>query len=239
MSVEILNEDDPINLETYRLFLDLSSTCTGYVVAKITKGGSDMLSDATCEIVRAGALWFPDSYTNTQKYYYMYKMICEDFYITSAISDIIYERYSFSMNQRNGSLVVPEMIGAIKVASQDVASLPMGIEDIPPQTWRSSIGLVADTELLYDKQGRKILTKSGNHKVSRDWKAPCVRRYREMFGEKIPEKLISNVTGKPRAVPHDTFDALGICEGWHRKIGIEKFELADLAFNVGVIGLLD
>ena len=219
-----MTEEVQIEVEDYRLFLDLSSQCSGYVVARIKKGKSQQMKDSTCEIVRAGAIWYPASWENVQKYAYMYRLITEDFYVTSAISDIVYERYSFSMNQRSGSLVVPEMIGAIKAATHDVAGLPLGIEDIPPQTWRSQIGLKADKD---PKTGK------------RDFKTPCIAHFDKMFDGKIPETLISNVTGKERKTPNDLYDALGVCVGWHKKMGVNNFTLGDIVFNCQVANVMD
>lgn len=230
--MDILNEDNPISLTERRLFLDTSSSCTGYVVARLDRGKSLNMSDATCVIERAGAIWFPANWTNPQKYAYMYKLVTEDFYITSAITDIIYERYSFSPSQRMGSLVVPEMIGAIKAATQDVCSMPLGVEEIAPQTWRSQIGLKAIETTVQVKDKKTGAIKS---KKQRDFKTPCVDYFKGKY--EIPEKILSNVTGKERATPHDVFDAFGICEGWHRKLGITKFELKDNAFNIYIMGV--
>jgi len=217
-------QETQIEVEDFRLFLDLSSACSGYAVARMKKGSSQEMKDATCEIVRAGAIWFPASWENTQKYAYMYRLVTEDFYVTSAISDIVYERYSFSMNQRSGSLVVPEMIGAIKAATHDVAGLPLGIEDITPQTWRSQIGIKADKDPVTGK---------------RDFKTPCIAHFDKLFEGKIPNFLISNVTGKERKTPHDLYDALGVCVGWHTRLGVKKFTLGDIVFNTGLVDVME
>jgi len=220
-----MSQEKEFQIDSYRLFLDISSTCTGYCVAKITQGRSTSLSDATCEIVRAGAIWFPDDWTNEKKNYYMYRLVSDDFYV-------IYERYSFSMKQRGGSLVVPEMIGAIKVAAFDTGSLPMGVEDIPPNVWRSQLGLKA---VITEKK----VMEGGVPKVkkSRDYKTPCIDYMNDMFKDKIPAQLISNVTGKLRNTPNDVFDALGVCLGWHTKFGVKKFKINEGAFNTDVISI--
>jgi hypothetical protein len=217
------DQEQEFQIDSYRLFLDVSSACTGYVVAKINSGGSNSLARATCEIVRAGAIWYPKDWTNEKKNYYMFRIISDDFYVISAITDIIYERYSFSPKQRAGSLVVPEMIGAIKVAAFDTGELPLGVEDIPPNVWRSQLGIKAD------------VTVSSDGKKSRDYKEPCIRYMKEQFGDKIPDQIISNVTGNLRATPNDVYDAFGVCMGWHRKFGVNKFKIADNAFNVSLM----
>jgi hypothetical protein len=153
----------------------------------------------------------------------MFRIISDDFYVISAITDIIYERYSFSPKQRAGSLVVPEMIGAIKVAAFDTGELPLGVEDIPPNVWRSQLGIKAD------------VTVSSDGKKSRDYKEPCIRYMKDQFGDKIPDQIISNVTGNLRATPNDVYDAFGVCMGWHKKFGVNKFKIADNAFNVSLM----
>jgi hypothetical protein len=217
------DQEQEFQIDSYRLFLDVSSACTGYVVAKINSGGSNSLARATCEIVRAGAIWYPKDWTNEKKNYYMFRIISDDFYVISAITDIIYERYSFSPKQRAGSLVVPEMIGAIKVAAFDTGELPLGVEDIPPNVWRSQLGIKAD------------VTVSSDGKKSRDYKEPCIRYMKDQFGDKIPDQIISNVTGNLRATPNDVYDAFGVCMGWHKKFGVNKFKIADNAFNVSLM----
>jgi hypothetical protein len=213
-----------IKIDEYRLFLDLSSSCSGYVVARINRGKSLMLSDATCEIVRAGAIWFPPAWENSKKYHYMYRLVTEDFYVISAISDIVYERYSFNPKQQAGSLVVPEMIGAIKAATHDVCGLSLGIEEIAPQTWRSQCGI---KPIIDPRSGAK------------DWKTATINHFDEFFEGKIPKKTLSNVTGKERTTPNDLYDAIGVCVGWHKKLGVEKFSIKDIAFNVGLSEVLD
>jgi hypothetical protein len=233
--MQVTNE---VEVLEHRLFLDLSSSCSGYAVARIKKGSSQQLKDATCEIVRAGAIWFPPSWSNDKKYYYMYRLVCEDFYVTSAVTDIIYERYSFNSTQAQGSLVVPEMIGAIKVAAHDNGSLPMGVEDIPPQVWRAQLGLKS-IKAPKMKGGKQELSSSGKPRFSHDWKTPTIEYFQKMFGDKVPDQLISNVTGKLRATPNDVFDALGVCVGWHMKLGVRHFKIRDGAFNTQLLDLIE
>lgn len=214
-----IHDVDELEVIPHRLFLDLSSQCVGYCVAKIKKGNTQFLQDATCELTRIGAIWFHKLMKNPHKYFYVKEIIMNDFYVNSNVSDIIYERYSFSPSHAKGSLVVPEMIGAIKAACHEVPHEPLGIEDIPPQTWRAQIGLKPIT----DAKGK------------RDYKTPCIDYMRGEFGDRIPQTIVSNITGKDRDAPHDMFDALGICMGWHKKLGIEKFAIGDLAFNNDIL----
>ena len=70
--------------DSYRLFLDMSSTCTGYTVAQF--------AGKKCTIARCGVMWFPNDWTNAQKYHHVHQAIGE-FYTINAVTDVIYESY--------------------------------------------------------------------------------------------------------------------------------------------------
>lgn len=208
---------------TSRAFLDLSSTCTGYCLAS--------MEGSKCRILRVGAVWFGDDWKHGQKYAYMQNLISNEFYVTNAITDVIYEKYSIDVNQMNNCLVVPEMIGAIKSACFDVSSDPLGVEDISPTQWRKIIGIVPDKTPKVDKLGNPILTKNGKQKFNNEYKQPAIRLINGMFPDQLPPKVISNITGNLRGTPHDLYEAMCICIAWHKKFGIKNFEIADGAFD--------
>ena len=107
--------------EAFRLFLDLSSNCTGYTVAR--------MEGRKCYISRLGVMWFGADWENGQKYHHLHQAVGE-FYSTNAVVDIIYEAYHVNPNQVGNSLVVPEMIGAMKAACYDIFGMPIGTESI-------------------------------------------------------------------------------------------------------------
>ena len=106
------------------LFLDISSTCTGYALAKEGK------------IKEVGAHWFEKDDTIVDKCNEIYDFV-ETFRMSYKIETIIYERYSFNMKNPNGALVCPQLQGAMFVACHGLKKL----EDITPQTWRKHCGL--------------------------------------------------------------------------------------------------
>ena len=172
------------------LFLDISSTCTGYVIA-------DVADKAT--ILEAGAIWFAKGDSVAKK--------CQkirDFIVDQAeygigdgpLTKVVFERYSFNTKNPNGSLVCPQMQGAVMVGCEDIAA---ETDQIPPQTWRKNCGL-----------------KKKRHE---DWKVVVQDYFRSKW--KLPEKIESNVTGNMRTTPSDYFDALGVCEGYCRGLGLE------------------
>jgi hypothetical protein len=215
--------------ESYRLFLDLSSTCSGYVVAR--------MEGRKCIIVRAGAMWFPSDCPNGQKYYQMQQAIGE-FYTVNAITDIIYESYHVNPNQVGNSLVVPEMIGAVKAACYDIFGMPISIEDMSPTAWRGQLGIKADKTPKLDKDGKPVFRKSRSGRmmevVERDYKTPTINYVDKELDNQIPKQIRSNITGNLRSTPNDLYDAFGVCMGWHKKFGVSEFILAEGAIDGAV-----
>lgn len=227
MSLDELKQNAPtIDIgDSHRVFLDLSSTCSGYAIAK--------MEGAKCTIARVGAIWFGDDWSHAQKYAYMQNLISNEFYVVNAITDIIYEKYSIDIKQMNNCLVVPEMIGAIKAASHEVSSEPLGVEDIAPTQWRKILGIVPDKTPKLKKDGAPELTKSGKPRYNNDYKAPAIRLIDKMFPGEVPTKFMSNVTGNMRGTPHDLYEAMCICIAWHKKFGVKEFEISKQAFIDG------
>lgn len=224
---EILDQAPETDMgESFRLFLDLSSSCSGYVVAR--------MSGKQCIIARAGAMWFPSDCPNGQKYFQMQQAISE-FYTVNAVTDIIYESYHVNPNQVGNSLVVPEMIGAVKAACHDVFGMPIGIEDLSPTAWRGQLGIKAIKTPKLDKAGNPTFKKSRSGSmmevVERDYKTPTIEYVDKMLDNQIPKQLRSNITGNSRATPNDLYDAFGICMGWHKKFGVTEYILADGAID--------
>lgn len=208
--------------ESNRLFLDMSSQCTGYVVANF--------SGKKCTISRLGVMWFGNDWLNGQKFHHMHQAVGE-FYTINAITDIIYESYHVNPKQVGNSLVVPEMIGAMKAACFDIFGMPIGYEDFSPTAWRGQLGIKPIKSPKLNKNGVQETTKAGKPRYDNDWKTPVINYMDKMFDNQIPKMLRSNITGNLRSTPNDLYDALGICCGWHKKFGIEEFVIKDGAFD--------
>lgn len=208
--------------DSYRLFLDMSSTCTGYTVAKF--------AGKKCTIARCGVMWFPNDWTNAQKYHHVHQAIGE-FYTINAVTDVIYESYHVNPNQVGNSLVVPEMIGAMKAATCDVWGMPLGTEDISPTAWRGILGIKPIKTPKLDKNGKQKTTRTGRAMYDRDYKTPTKEYVDKALGNVIPDKLISNVTGNPRSTPSDLYDSLAICLAWHKKFGCDEFVIKEGALD--------
>lgn len=209
--------------DSHRLFLDMSSACTGYVIAK--------MEGRKCTIVRAGVMWFGADWENGKKYFHLQDAIMGDFYTTNAITDVIYESFHVNPSQVGNSLVVPEMIGAMKACLHDVMGMPLGCESMGPTAWRGALGIKSLKSPKTDKNGNQEKTKSGKPRFNNDWKTPVINYMDKLFDNQVPKRLKSNITGNVRATPNDLYDALAICAGWHKKFGCDEFVLKDGCFD--------
>lgn len=171
------------------LFLDVSSQCTGYCKVNIN------FRKKTALVVNAGALWFDPKWSHQEKYSYIFNAIMTYFEIVENIDHIVYEAYSMNIKKRQGLQVVPEMIGAIKVAA---AENGIKVTSMPPQTWRSQLKI-------------KPIMKGDK----RDYKTPTIDLISGFMD--VPDKSISNITNNERSTPNDLYDALGLAFGWLTK----------------------
>tara|TARA_R100001086_G_scaffold249961_1_gene192066 strand:- start:1536 stop:2231 length:696 start_codon:yes stop_codon:yes gene_type:complete len=208
--------------ESYRLFLDISSTCTGYTVAS--------MSNKKVTISRLGVMWFPNDVENGAKYHQLHQSVGE-FYSINAITDIIYEAYHVNPNQVGNSLVVPEMIGAMKAACHDIWGMPIGTESMSPTAWRGVLGIKPIKSPSLDKKGVQKKTRTGRLMFDRDYKTPVKAYLDRMFDNQIPSQLISNITGNLRTTPSDLYDSLAICVAWHKKFGCDEFVIKEDALD--------
>lgn len=193
------------------LFLDVSSTCTGYTIASFDI--SNKKDPVT--ITKSGVLWFDDEWDHPTKYSYIFNAILTYFEVVENIDLIIHEQYSVNKDAMNGVMVVPEMIGAIKVAAKENG---VKIDSILPQTWRSQVGV------------KPVVTLTSAGKKKRDYKAPCKELMKELF-KNIPDTVISNITNKKRATPSDLYDSMGVALGWLKKNGYTNLVYDKCEYN--------
>lgn len=180
-------EDQFSSKEINVLFLDVSSSCTGYSIAKCT------FETRRAEIVKSGCLWLNPKWSHQEKYSYMFHAIMTYFWIVEKIDYIVHESYAVNPNRMAGVLVVPEMLGSIKVAAQENG---VKVDSLTPQTWRKELGI----KPTKDDKGK------------RDYKKPTKDKINSMVT--IPDTCISNITGEERTTPSDLYDAIGLGLGW-------------------------
>lgn len=115
---------DTINV----LFLDISSSCTGYSIANINFKTKEV------KFTSAGAIWLNPDWSHQEKYNYMFHAIATYFWVAEQVDFIVAEQYSVNPKKMMGINVVSEMQGAIKAAAWENG---VKVTSILPQTWRS------------------------------------------------------------------------------------------------------
>lgn len=114
---------DEVNI----LFLDISSSCTGYSIGRVN------FSTKKVEFTDAGAIWLDPNWSHQEKYSYMYYAISNYFWTAKGIDYVVAEQYSVNPKKMMGINVVSEMQGAIKAAAWDNG---VKVTSVLPQTWR-------------------------------------------------------------------------------------------------------
>ena len=191
------------------LFLDVSSTCTGYSIMKVN------FHTKSIQLTSCGSLWLnKKTWKDQERYSYLFHAICGYFWIAKQVDYIVYEQYSINPKKMVGVQVLPELMGVIKVAAEENG---VGVSSILPQTWRAQLGIKPNVTM--DKNGKK----------KRDYKQPTKEKVLESF--ELPETSISNITGKERATPSDLYDAIAIGLGWAEKYGLGTLVKGDFEFN--------
>lgn len=185
------------------LFLDLSSSCTGYSLAEVN------FTNKSAKITKAGALWFDDSFSNQEKYHYLFSCITNYFYIIDKIDYCVCEAYAINSKKMMGAQVGPELHGAIQVA---LAEVGVKYSTISPQTWRSQLQL------------KPIITVNAKGSKERNYKDPTKDYVSAQVT--LPAKITSNVTKNQRAFPYDITDAICIGCGFLTKLGIKNIDFS-------------
>jgi Holliday junction resolvasome RuvABC endonuclease subunit len=185
------------------LFLDVSSSCTGFTVASV-----DFINKKA-EVLKAGAIWLDDHWEHARKYDYLYSIVQTYFEVVEQIDHIVVEQYSVNPKKMTGVLVSPEVHGCIKAAA---FSNGVKVSSILPQSWRSSLGI-----------------KAIGPKGKRDYKTPTKDYINTLCI--IPQKIISNISEKERQTPSDLYDSLGITLGWLCKFNIKAVDFSTIKFQ--------
>ena len=204
--------------QTRILFLDPSSSCTGFAMVAINYVKKE------AEIISAGPLWFNDKWDEGKKLRYIFSAIRNYFFILNqGVSEIVCEEYFFPMGPQakiKGSMVVPEMIGVVCLAAADEEP-PLDFLKVSAQAWRKLLEIKPDQTPMLDKAGKPVLNKRGAPKMSKDYKSPVARFVKTYLD--IPDKFESNITGNERQTPNDVTDVLGMAIAVLKSRGITKF----------------
>lgn len=189
------------------LFLDVSSTCTGWTIASVD------FMNRKATIDKAGCIWFNARWENPEKYDYLYNAIQNYFEVVETIDHIVLEQYSVNTKKGTGCLVSPEIHGVLKAAA-----FSNGIKTsyITPQQWRKILGI------------KPNITVVGETK-KREYKEPTKQKILETI--KVPDQIVSNITQKLRSTPSDIYDSLAISLASLSKWKIKNITADNCKFN--------
>jgi len=194
------------------LFLDLSSTCTGYSLVRVN------FKHRSAEFLNSGVIWFDDSMTNQDKYHYIFNAVTNYFNIVGQIDFCVAEAYMINRNKMMGAQVGPELHGALQVS---LAEIGVKYSTVLPQTWRSQLGIKPNVSI--NSKGKK----------ERDFKTPT-KAFVDSKAKNIPAQIKSNVTGNLRQTPSDLYDAVAISCGFLNKLGISTWNFSKLKIQESI-----
>lgn len=192
----------PVNNETILVF-DPSASHMAYCICTI--------KDNKAVITNAGMLWTKDSWSKGRRFSYMKKVISYLMLVYKP-SKCFTEAFFANPKLLAHSAVIPTVNGLIELCSYDNDNI--AYNEVSPSWWRSVLSI----------KPTKIDGK-------RDYKVPTADTVSALLGKgKVPEVIISNVTGKERTTPHDLTDVLAITLSLLTANKVQKVDLADKTF---------
>jgi Holliday junction resolvasome RuvABC endonuclease subunit len=155
--------------ESNLLFLDISSSCTGYSIFQVN------FETKKAVLRSCGAIWLPDV-SHQKKYAYLYNAITVYFNIIEKVDFIVAESYAINKDRMMGVMVTPEAHGACKAAAEECG---MSFITFTPQSWRKELGV------------KKTITG--------DYKQPCKEKVLEyvQIPEKLVSNITHNERQTP------------------------------------------
>lgn len=161
-------------------------------------------------VEKAGMLWTMPKWPMAQKLDYMYDQL--ELLIAEDIQEFHTEGYFVHFSRPSGISAIPTINNLFRMLVWKKLTEDL-VKEIPPTKWRKTLGI-------------KPTMINGK----RDYKVPTADVVVSMIGP-IPEKIISNITGKERTLPHDITDALAIGLSVAKDNGCKKFKLEKGAFT--------
>lgn len=179
------------------------------------------LAYSLCEVVdnkfifnSIGMLWTLDKWKNGQKLFYMYYAFRLLLKKALNLDSVYSESYFVNFKQRMGVSMIPTVNNLLQMVIFEVKK-DIEYAEISASTWRKVLNI---TPFKFDDG-------------SKDYKVPTKLRVCEILSTDLPEMLISNVTGKERALPHDVTDCMAIALSIGKELKCGEFILSKDAFN--------
>lgn len=187
------------------LAIDPSGSHLAYVIAVVD------IDNKICEVLKAGMVWTPASYTKDERLRYMQS--CIDSIINNPpfheyiIQAVFTEAYFANPRMMTSSAsIIPTVNNFLQMAAGE-AKIPY--LEAGPTSWRSILGI----------KGVKVNGKT-------DYKDPA-KKYVERYAV-LPAQIRSNVDGRLRNTPNDLTDALCIALAFAKHHGCVTVEFRHL-----------
>jgi hypothetical protein len=228
-----LSENRKVYIDSTRIvFLDQSSNCTGFAVWSVD------YNRKSARLESAGPIWFNDKWgTGKSLAYFFNALRSYIFIVQGGVTEVVAEEYFFPMgNKVRGSIVVPKFLGVAQLSAHD-EDPALDYMEISASKWRGLLGVQPDKTPAVDSEGKAILTKNGNQKMTKDYKEPVKRLVKSLIN--VPDTFRSNITGNDRNTPSDVHDSLGMSIAVLKNRGITRFTEAphwnELHLGAGIL----
>lgn len=184
------------------IVLDPSTSHLAYVYIDLT--------DKEAIVQRVGMLWTKESWGMGQKLDYMHNAL--DALIEEDLAEYHTEAYFVHFGRPSGISAIPTINNMFRMLIWRKTGKEL-LNEISPTSWRKTLGI--KPEVINGKK---------------DFKVPTKKKVESLVGN-MPETIISNITGKLRALPHDITDALAISLAIAKEKGYNTFSMSRNAFD--------
>lgn len=187
------------------LFIDPSASHLSYTMADLD------LDKKTFDIFYSSQIWTKPKWSRGQRFRYM--QTCINFLVEGKAGSLpkacVTESFFSNPKQMFGSSVVPTINSFLEMAASKNGVV---YQEFGASTWRSILQIKA------------VMTNG-----KRDYKTPTLDYVEKILG-KMPETVVSNITGKDRDFPNDVSDCLAIALAFAKFNGVEKAQLFGATF---------
>jgi Holliday junction resolvasome RuvABC endonuclease subunit len=192
------------------LVLDPSSEHMAYCIVNPLNG--------VFNIIKCGMIYCSSGWTMGKKLNYIYDAIMF-LVLDNSIKHIITEAFFIPFGKRQmGVTIIPTINNILKMLAYNIFKETGGyisVIEVPTTTWRKWLG----SGSVKDDKGK------------RDFKEPCRVKVIEHLGDILPQDVMSNTNLKPRKLPHDITDCLGIAIAHGLELRYPKIVASPDLFN--------
>lgn len=193
-------------MSKYLLIVDPSGSHLAYALAEVN--GKEFMFHSV------GMLWTKDKWNLGQRLDYMYRGLKTlMLHKHTPVDEVYTEAFFVNKFKMSGTSVIPTINNMMQMIIHQVDAR-ITFQEISPTSWRKVLNIKA------------IVNTDG----SKDYKTPTADVVKSTVGQ-IPDEIVSNVTGKTRAVPHDVTDVMAIALSVAKNLGCTQYEMSSYCFN--------